>query len=78
MVCQERVYQDLFLNEIILYIINSCHLFRVPKSSLLQGDWILYQESTPRYLIINATDAGMMNQSMPFLNRLSFWDGLIE
>ena len=53
-------------------------LFSVPKSTLLPDNWLPYQVDAPRYLKIKSTDAGMMNQSMPFMNRLPFWEGLLE
>jgi hypothetical protein len=45
----------------------------VPRSDLVPGDWIPTKEDQPRYLRIEADNPSLVNESMPFRERLQFW-----
>lgn len=46
----------------------------VPQSDLVIGGWTSMKEGETRYLRIDAEHPSMVNQSMPFHDRLVFWN----
>ena len=50
---------------------------RIPRSDLMEGEWLPLDNKT-RYLNIVAEKPGMMNQSMPFHNRMAFLNHLFS
>ena len=67
---------DFFKNNLfsIFYFLSQS----TPESALLPTDWLPLEANTPRHLKIYATNSAMVNQPMPFHERLSFWKGLHE
>jgi hypothetical protein len=52
---------------------ENCENCSVPRSDLLPSDWIPTTESQTRYLRIEAAHPSMVNDSLPFHERLQFW-----
>ena len=50
---------------------------RIPKSEQVTDDWLPMEGGTTRYLNIEAKRPRMINESMPFENRLTFWNLLV-
>lgn len=46
----------------------------VPQSDLVNGGWCPIEVDQTQYLKIDAEYPAMMNQSMPFHDRLAFWN----
>jgi hypothetical protein len=46
---------------------------RVPRSDLIPGEWIPTTESQTRYLRIEAEYPALVNDSLPYHERLKFW-----
>ena len=56
-------------------------LFSVPTSELIQEEWLPYldpQHGNCRYLNIEASALGMMNEPMPFNQRMEFLNDIFE
>jgi len=56
-------------------------IFRIPKSYLVKGDWVPLDpiKAPSNYLRIEAENPEIVvNKSVPFQNRLAFWDTILD
>ncbi|XP_046451699.1 venom carboxylesterase-6-like [Daphnia pulex] len=65
--------KDLKVSNMLLDLWTSFASDGVPRSDFLPSDWIPTTESQTRYLRIEAAHPSMVNDSLPFHERLQFW-----
>ncbi|XP_046639107.1 venom carboxylesterase-6-like isoform X1 [Daphnia pulicaria] len=68
-----RSAKDIKVSNMLLDLWTSFAKDGVPRSDLVPGDWIPTKEDQPRYLRIEADNPSLVNESMPFRERLQFW-----
>ncbi|XP_032786528.2 venom carboxylesterase-6 [Daphnia magna] len=68
-----RSAKDIKVSNMLLDLWTSFAADGIPRSDLVPGDWIPTTENNPRYLRIEADHPLLVNETMPFHQRLQFW-----
>ncbi|XP_046451732.1 venom carboxylesterase-6-like isoform X1 [Daphnia pulex] len=68
-----RSSKDIKVSNMLLDLWTTFAKDGIPRSSLLPQDWIPTKEEQPRYLRIEAEHPALVNESMPFYQRIQYW-----
>lgn len=68
-----RSPRDVKVSNMLLDLWTTFAKIGIPRSDLLSPVWLPTKEEEPRYLRIEAEHPSLVNESMPFHERIQYW-----